>query len=168
VGAAEGGLACAAAGGVADAGDALAASGVEVGVAVAAGAGLVVALPEVSEFEVAAGVAGAASCAAWGFALVSDGVAAAGATVTGAALAGAALIGLSPVALDGSAKAAPAEAASRSATAVETSSRSTRIPGITYSPSRPTRPENAYTLGINRPQSWHLPLWLRRGGPHLT
>ena len=118
------------------------------GVDAAAGAGFAVALPDAS----GCGVAGAAPCTESGCVWVADGVTDTGAALTGAALVGAAaagteLIGLSPVAVCGSAKTLPAEAASRSATAVEASNRSTRIPGITYSPSRPLRPENAYTLG---------------------
>jgi hypothetical protein len=139
-GVAEAGVACAAAGG-AD-----------------AGAGLVVALPDASGF----GVAGAAPCTESGCVWVADGAAAAGAALTGAALVGAAvagteLIGLSPVAVAGSAKTLPAEAASSSATAVEASNRSTRIPGITYSPSRPYG-RKTHTHWDKRPQSWHLPL----------
>ncbi len=116
------GVLAVAAEGVAGAGVAWAAGG-------AAAAGLGVALPETSDFGAAG--AGAAPCVDSGFASVAVGVAAAGAALAGAALAGAALTGLSPGMLEGSARAPPAEAASRSATAVEASNRSRRIPGIT-------------------------------------
>ncbi|MFZ1921454.1 MAG: hypothetical protein WAU57_07460 [Xanthobacteraceae bacterium] len=125
-----------------------------VGLAAVAGVALLFLLAESSEFDDAAG-AGAAGVACAG----------AGAAIAGAALTGATLTGLSPTELAGSAKAA--EVVKSRAIAVEANNRSARIPDITYSPSRPRGPENAYALGWSAPNCGMSRENFARGGGTL-